>query len=373
MDTRVIKLNPLKPNPAAITEAAAMIDIGMLVSFPTETVYGIACRTAADTVAKLNSLKGRTPDKFYTLHIGDVEDIHKYLPVIGLRAKKLIENYWPGPLTIIFELSAAQMEKQKSILPADVFNLLYNNNTIGIRCPDNLIASALLRSTKHAVVAPSANVTGSKPSVNASEVLKSFCGQIDMILDGGECKYKFSSTVIKIAKAGIEILRPGVVAAAEIKKTANITILFVCTGNTCRSPMAEGMFKKQLSENTGINIDKTAEVGYNIVSAGTLGIVGLPASVEAVEVCAARGVDLSGHRSGALSKDLIEQSDVIFALTSSHRREVISLCPEAAEKCFLLAAGKDIPDPIGQSSQVYERCADMIEDAVKQRLSEMDL
>ena len=101
METKVLKIDSAKPDEKIIAEAAGTIDAGGLVAFPTETVYGIACRVAKESLARLDEVKGRDESKRYTLHVGDKDEIRKYVPRIDLRTSKLIENCLPGPLTIV--------------------------------------------------------------------------------------------------------------------------------------------------------------------------------------------------------------------------------------------------------------------------------
>jgi len=371
MQTKVVKLDNTKIDIAKIKEAAELVDAGKLVAFPTESVYGIACRAKEDFLIKLNSLKGRASDKHYTLHISQKEEVGKYVPTIGLKAEKLIRKAWPGPLTIVFELDKQAMAKQENSLNKESFESLYKNNSIGIRCPDNPIASTLLRLTHNPVVAPSANVTGRQPATNAEEALNQLSGQIDLLLDAGPCKYKKSSTVVKIGKKVLEILRPGVYSEAELKAMSEIKFLFVCTGNTCRSPMAAGIFRKYLAEKMQCKVDDLEEMGYKISSVGVIDLENSPASEEAIAACAAKGIDIRAHRNRALYKELIEENDIIFAMSRMHRERVISLSKEAANKCFLLAEDRDIPDPIGQRQQVFNNCADLIEKAIKKRIGEL--
>jgi len=370
MQTKVVKLDPNKADIAKIKEAAALVDAGGLVAFPTESVYGIACRAKIDSLIKLNNLKGRNPDKYYTLHIGQKSEAKKYVPTVGLKAEKLIRNAWPGPLTIVFELDDKDMDKQQISLKRGVFESLYKNNSIGIRCPDNPTASILLRLTHNPVVAPSANVTGRLPATDAEEVLAQFSGQIDLLLDAGPCKYKKSSTVVKIGKNNLEILRQGVYSQAELEAMSEVKFLFVCTGNTCRSPMAVGIFRKYLAEKLQCEVDHLDKMGYKISSAGTIDMASSPASAEATAACAANGIDIKAHRSKALSQKLIEENDFIFAMSRMHRERVTALSQEAANKCVLLAEDKDIPDPIGQEQQVFNNCAELIKEAIKKRIGE---
>ncbi|MEE9370466.1 MAG: Sua5/YciO/YrdC/YwlC family protein, partial [Sedimentisphaerales bacterium] len=221
------------------------------------------------------------------------------------------------------------------------------------------------------VVAPSANITGQPPATDAEQVLAQISGQIELLLDAGPCKYKKSSTVGKISRKGLEILRLGVVSQAELQAMSEVKFLFVCTGNSCRSPMAEGIFRKYLAEKLQCDVDHLTEMGYKTYSAGIMNMAGYPASAEAIAACAAKGIDIKAHKSETLSRQLIEESDFIYAMAQIHRERVIAISLEAADKCVLLTEDKDIPDPIGQPQEVYDRCAEMIEEAVKKRVNEL--
>jgi tRNA threonylcarbamoyl adenosine modification protein (Sua5/YciO/YrdC/YwlC family) len=373
VETKVVKIDAANIDESAIKEASQIVDAGGLVAFPTETVYGIACRAETESLAKLDMLKGRPAEKCYTLHIGRPDVCFRYVPAMGLRARKLVKNAWPGPLTVVFELERNDLEQQKAKLSQDIFSNLYRDSSIGIRCPDNPIASMLLSQTTRPVVAPSANLSGQEPAIEAGQVIEQFAGKLEMIIAGGICKYGKSSTIVKVTKAGIEILRQGVYPEPQVLEMAKVTILFVCTGNSCRSPMAEGLFMKYLAEKLGIDIDHLEENGYIVTSAGTLGIVGFPASAAAVRSCAEKGVDISGHRTRALTAYLLEQSDVIYVMAQGHFNAVEDFNPDAAERCLLLSENGEIADPIGQSQEIYDACVELIEEAVKKRVSELKL
>lgn len=135
--------------------------------------------------------------------------------------------------------------------------------------------------------------------------------------------------------------------------------------------MAEGIFRKYLAEKLNANVDEMEKIGYTVESAGMMGSVGFPASSQSVRACAERGVDITAHRSKALTEKLIEESDFIFVMDSVHYERAVSLVAEAADRCMLLDERGNVPDPIGQSQDVYDRCADQIEKAVKKRLSEL--
>ncbi len=371
MQTKVIKLDATKIDRAKINEAAALVDVGGLVAFPTETVYGIACQARIDSLTKLNTIKGRAPDKYYTLHIGQKSDVIKYVPTLGLQAQKLIKNAWPGPVTVVFELNQKDIDKQHKSLEREAFEILYKDDSIGIRCPDNPIAQMLLQAVNSPVVAPSANIAGQPPAVDAEQVLAHLSGKIELILDGGPCKHKKSSTVVKIGKRGLEILRPGVYSQTELEALSQIKFLFVCTGNTCRSPMAEWIFRKYLAKKLHCDVDHLGKMGYKVASAGTMDTADQPASNEAIAACAAKGIDIKAHKSRKLASELVEESDFIFVMERAHQKKIAAISPEAANKCVLLAENQEIADPIGQSQEVFNYCAELIEKAVQKRISEL--
>lgn len=368
MTARVIQIRGQEERLDRIKQVAEVLDAGGLVAFPTETVYGIACRVKPDSLARLGAVKGRSTNKHYTLHIGQIDEYRKYVPKAGVRAEKLIRKAWPGPLTLVFELSAADAGEMKDQIDNQAFETLYKNNSIGIRCPDHPAASLLLRVASGPIVAPSANLPGKQPASDAAEVLAQLSDQIDLVLDGGPCKYRRSSTVAKVGSRGVEVLREGVYSPDQLQAMSEVRFLFVCTGNTCRSPMAEGLFRRHLAEKIGSDIDDLGKMGYKVVSAGMMNLAGAPASTEAVMACERKGVDIRDHTSQHLTRPLVEASDYVFCMTRSHSEQVISVSPEAERKCSLLANDSEIPDPIGRPQEYFDNCASIIEAAVKARI-----
>ncbi|MFA5785032.1 MAG: L-threonylcarbamoyladenylate synthase, partial [Phycisphaerae bacterium] len=274
METEVIKLSSDRLDIYKIRRAVDVVNAGGLAAFPTETVYGLACRVTNESLAKLSEVKGRDADKYYTLHIGDKKRIDKYVPSRTLRENKLIAKAWPGPLTMIFDISDDDISRLRKKLDRQEFENLYVRNSIGVRCPDNAVAAALLNEVPYAVVAPSANYSGAEPAVTAEQVSAVFDGTIEIILDAGPTKYRSSSTIAKIGKNGVEILRNGYYNREQIIDFCTVNVLVVCTGNTCRSPMAEGLFKKVIAEKLSCSVDQLRQMGYKISSAGTFGVTG---------------------------------------------------------------------------------------------------
>lgn len=140
------------------------------------------------------------------------------------------------------------------------------------------------------------------------------------------------------------------------------TILFVCTGNTCRSPMAVGLVKKALGKRGNIKIK----------SAGVIAPNGLHASGNAISVMEDLGIDISGHRTQPLTKELIVEADQVFVMTQIHKLEVINLLEKPGKEVYLIREFDpkvhkdhlDIPDPIGKPISVYRHCRDEIKRCV---------
>jgi protein-tyrosine phosphatase len=371
MKTTVYKINDPVKDIEELKKAADCVDSGGLVVFPTETVYGIACRADKKSLERLDEVKKRDAEKRYTLHIGDKNRLQDFVPSLTPSAKKLVKNAWPGPLTIVFQLSEKEINILEKKLGSETIELLYRDNTIGIRCPGNDIAQQFLNLCKNAIVAPSANISGKESATNAQQAIEQLEGKVDMVLDGGTCKYKKSSSVVKISSAGWEVLREGVFSKRQIQKMLTINILFVCTGNTCRSPMAEGFAKKALAEKLGCKVDQLGQMGYKIGSGGISAMNGIGASAEAIRFCETRNVDISEHKSRRINAEIITEADYIFAMSEEHKSDIIQLSPDGRQKCMLLDENKNINDPIGGDFETYKMCGQIIEKAVIKRISEL--
>lgn len=369
METEILTINSPEDN-EQIDKAAALLDNGSLVAFPTETVYGVGCKVSLSSIERLNVLKGRHPEKYYTLHVGNLDQIMAFLPSLNLQARKLIQKGLPGPMTVVFDVDPKALAIIQKLHSKEIVDLLCPDRTLGIRYPANAVACAILSRAKSPVVAPSANPAGQVPATTADETMRYFNGQIDCIVDAQQsgCLYKQSSSVVNVGRQGIQILRQGAVPEEKIREWSKIRILFVCTGNTCRSPMAEGCCKKYFCDIFGCQVDELDDFGYIINSAGVAAFEDVPASGNAMLVCQDQKIDLSGHRSRQVTRQEIEQSDLIFTMSQSHRASIIQLLPSASEKCFTLDSKSDISDPVGMGVDVYRNCFSQIKDNILKKM-----
>lgn len=203
MKTSVLKTDPRRPDKKVIAAAAKVIRQGGLVAFPTETVYGLAANLLnEDAIKALYAVKERAQNKPFTVHIADLNIIRKMGCSITAQARRLIEKFWPGPLTIVLKSKTGPK--------------------IGFRMPANKVALELIKSAGLPVVAPSANLSGSKPPTDAEGVLKELNGKIDIVIDAGPTDVGVESTVIDLTVYPPVILREGAIKRGQIEKSLRL-------------------------------------------------------------------------------------------------------------------------------------------------------
>lgn len=197
--TQVIHLDPEQPDQEAIERAASIIRNGGLVAFPTETVYGLGANAMNESaVEKIFKAKGRPADNPLIVHVCNREMLDLIASGVSKTAERLIQEFWPGPLTLVLE------RKPEVARPVSA-----GLTTVAARMPRNAIALELIRASRTPVAAPSANGSGKPSPTTATHVLDDLGGRIDMILDGGTTNIGIESTVLDTTTDPPVILRPG--------------------------------------------------------------------------------------------------------------------------------------------------------------------
>lgn len=338
---------------------------GQLIALPTETVYGLAasaCR--ADAVQRLLQVKGRSDSQPLTLAIKSAEEAADFVPDMSPLARRLARRCWPGPVTLVVDNQHNEgLTKQ---LPREVRQVITPNGTIGLRVPANEMSQDVLRMLTGPIVLTSANRSGAPDAVTAQEVVEALDGDVALVLDDGPCRYGQPSSVVRVTNNQFEMLREGVVGESTLRRLAGVIVLFVCTGNTCRSPMAELLMRQNLAKCLKCAADELEKRGVSVISAGIAAAPGCPPTSEAVQVMREYGLDLSRHEAQPLTEKLARDADLILAMTHSHMQSIVERWPSAAERtCLLLPERSDVVDPIGQPVGAYRHCAAEIASAVK--------
>ena len=349
MTATVVRFNAGDPNLKAIRDLAQYARGGKIVAFPTETVYGIGVPASKkEGLEKLYQIKGRDREKPFAYHIGDWDQL-AFLNVVRSSAfRHLSKRFWPGPVTLV--VSSGTEEK------------------IGIRYPKSLPACTLIVSTGEPFLATSANRSGEPSPKTAQEVLRTLGDQIDYVIDAGPCEIGVDSTVVDVSTHPPHILREGAELEAVRQAIRDIQegkiprkkILIVCTGNSCRSPIAAGLLREELKR-------KQLDHEIEISTAGILARDGGSATSEAILVMKNREIDISTHRTRACRREEVLEADLVLAMSQEHSDFLTGLVTGIKAKIKVL----EVKDPIGLGIPVYEEVVQDLEKKLKSEWEEI--
>ena len=207
METKLVKVDTENPEKSVLTEAAEILKNGGLVAFPTETVYGLGANGLDEKACKrIYEAKGRPSDNPLILTIGDLDGLYKIVGKVTENAKKIIDAFWPGPITLVLP--------KADCVPETVTGGL---DTVAVRYPSNKIARELIKIAGIPVAAPSANSSGKPSPTRASHVEFDLNGKIEMIIDGGAADWGLESTILDVSEDKPVLLRPGAVTQDMIE------------------------------------------------------------------------------------------------------------------------------------------------------------
>jgi protein-tyrosine phosphatase len=346
---------------------------GELVALPTETVYGLAAVALdEDAVGRLLEAKGRPDGKPLTLALKSADEARDYVPDMCPLARRLARRCWPGPVTLV--MPDKHPESLVRHLPPKVRQAVSPEDSVGLRVPGHPVVLEVLRMLAGPLALTSANRNGKQEAAEPRAIVEEFGEALGLVIDDGPCRFGQPSSVVRVADHRWEMLRVGVVPQRTLARLSSLMVLFVCTGNTCRSPMAEMLCRDMLARRLKCRIDELEDRGVVVMSAGLAGMLGGTAAREAIEAVAELGLDLSGHGTQPLTEPLVRHADVIYAMTRPHRDAIVEQWPSAAERTELLSAdGSDICDPIGGPIERYRHCLARMQAELKIRLNELEL
>ncbi|TWT49150.1 Low molecular weight protein-tyrosine-phosphatase YwlE [Rubripirellula amarantea] len=329
---------------------------GGVVALPTDTVYGLAASALSETaVERLFEIKGRDETTPLAISVPSREAAEDFHCKLSPLARRLSQRCWPGPLTLVVPCNSPYSAAKQ--LPPNVQERIRGeHDCLGFRVIDNRVIAQIHRYLAAPLLLTSANVTGQEPATTADQVLTQFGNSIPLLLDDGPTRYGGASTVARVLGNRMEILREGVIERAAMNQFVKPVIALVCTGNTCRSPMAEMLMREQLTKKLG------CEDSVRVISAGVAAGAGSGASPQSVEVMGRRGLDLTGHSSRPLDESVMNVADLVLTMTRGHRAAILAAWPNMHDRVFTLRRdGGDISDPVGLPVETYEACAEQID------------
>jgi protein-tyrosine phosphatase len=352
-----------------VHRAVACLAQGGIIGMATETVYGLsASALRASAVARLRDLLGLKPSHPVTLLLREPGEVADWVPHVSALGRRLARRAWPGPVTLAFPGNGSQGLAQR--LPAEVRPLIFPEGTISLRVPAHPFVREVLRLSPGPLVLSKAR-DGASGAATTSASLTG-CTELRMIVDDGPTRHGRVSTVVRVEDDSWRVIRPGVVDERMLTRMAGTIFLFVCTGNTCRSPMADALCKVLVARRLGCAIDELEDRGFVILSAGMSAAPGMPAAAHAIDVVRSRGGSLSHHASRQVTLELVRQADHIITMTSDHLESLLDRVPDAAPRARLLHPnGDDVADPVGADRETYLQTAEAIEEYLERLLDDL--
>lgn len=267
-------------------------------------------------------------------------------------ARRLMLRAWPAPLTVALPAEGLSPPPDWS---EPIRGRVAADGLVRFRCPDHPLFDAVTPAL--AGVRPLVVDTFEPTAAAVADRLGDAAG---LVVDAGERPVDARPTVVRFDAGAWRVAEPGAFGEDELRKMAARMILFVCTGNTCRSPLAEALAKKLLAERLGCPVAELPARGYWVLSAGVMAYAGGPAAAESIEVAAAHGADLGSHRSRPVNPQLLAAADDVIAMTRGHAETLAAYFPGLGPAARLLAEPEDLDDPIGGGPAVYRACAEAI-------------
>jgi protein-tyrosine phosphatase len=375
-------------------KAVAAIEKGGLAVVPTETVYAVLGKAsdarAIDQLAKLQDdasralaeLLGGAPrgavastggTRPWTWHAASAEDVLRVFALRPAAHRRVVRTLLPGPVRMLIETTEAERERVCKVLGVSR-GVLDHDGLFAVRVPNHPTCLGVLAACPFTVVGTNSRSIGLSVDsggdlVDDAEHAAQQLG-IQGLIDEGPTQFRKRSASVRLMQDGdwrVEAI--GAVDERWIRKQVEYSVLVVCTGNTCRSPMAQAIAQHEIGEGA---LGEAQHIPVRVESAGVAASPGAPMTREAREALEELGIEADRHSARMVTRDMVREADAIFALTRSHAQRLIDLMPDAKNKVRLLdPKGQDVPDPFGGTQEQYLACATTLRDLVQQRVREM--
>jgi protein-tyrosine phosphatase len=331
---------------------------GDCVALPSAATYELtASAFRPDAVERIGAL-GRP-----ALVVSDFAELADWLPLLAGAPVRLFRKLGAGP--VVLEADAGHASGLWRRLPERVRQLVEHDGRIRVRWPLHPVWREMVAAGVPLVS------TAIPAGVTAEETARVLGGQAACIIDAGPAQHARAPTVVRAVGRRCVLEQAGALAAAQIDELARCRIVFICTGNTCRSPMAQALCVKMLADALGCGVNELAKHGYSVQSAGLAAMMGAQATPDAVKAAAELGVDLGQHSSRMVTREMLEWADFLFAMTQGHCWTLESVPIAMPAPRMLAPTGVDIADPMGGTWVDYKACAQQLRDCLQQRLPEI--
>jgi protein-tyrosine-phosphatase/tRNA A37 threonylcarbamoyladenosine synthetase subunit TsaC/SUA5/YrdC len=333
---------------AVIQYAVQSLHERRTVAFPSANGYVLTASVLAPEAVGRLPVQG--DGEALTLLLRRADEARDWIPDLTPRAQRLVRRLWPGAVILIVD---GDIERGSvSRLPDEVRARLCVRGTLRLAMPEHEALREVLRRLPDPLlmvaIVDEASGVASAPRLIADVVV------------ADDPPTSQPATVLAVHGDAWQIVREGAVSVEEIRRRTACIIVFVCTGNTCRSPLAEAMCKKQLAVRLNCAVEELPARGYHVVSAGLAASLGGTAAVEAEKVARDYGADLSAHRSQPLTPELAVDADYLVGMTHSHVHALTDYFGSAIVEPRLLDPSGDIADPIGGDRTIYDECGRQI-------------
>jgi tRNA threonylcarbamoyl adenosine modification protein (Sua5/YciO/YrdC/YwlC family) len=317
----------------------------------TGSMFGIGCSAfSKEAIAKINSLKDRKEKQGYIILIPDIDWLKRFDVQITNKIHHILQQYWPGELSVVLKV------------PDPKFEHIFQNGKVAFRIPTDKLLREFIVKIDQPIISTSVNKSGEKPVQKLNEILAGFENWFDFTIlpDDVQQSNNLPSTIIEFSGEELSLIREGSIPFSEIESSYEAPqILFVCTGNTCRSPIAEYLAK---------NIITKKELKFRVASAGFTAD-GMPISENSNYVLALHGIDASEHISTLLNEEILRKSWLVLTMTANHKNKILQLYLASASKVYTLSeyadSNNDITDPFGKDIEYYKNTFEEINEKIK--------